>query len=460
MSSVSYLRMFSHFSVERVIDDIGVSAIFHLYESNSLYSMRFVLVSTHVDQTTGYSKVSHALLKQLATLSPKVKTYHFGFQRHPNHPSMRKVPESISCYDAAANEDPKEEGFGFNKITEYLDMVNPDIVMIYNDPFIICKFIETMKYDPGKSPYRLWVYLDQVYEGIAPQLIDIIRKSAERVYCFTDFWKRTFLGYGPAPDVRVLEHAVDTLSISNMPSDARHAIRKSAGLSSDAIVLLNANRNSQRKRLDLTIQGFVRALAKNPKLHLMIATNLNPQSGAYYDVQRIYLEELKLVGLDAYPYIRNLILVDTSIPNIVDDNGVNQMYNMADLGINTSDGEGYGLCQLEHLYTGAPQIVTGLDTYKAFLNESITTFISPTGRGYFPGGMPHGFWFPTFRPEDIAKAIEDAVSKLDTMKGAVSKHSFKTWASLCDELLGDLLTLAGGRESSVSVPVMRALPSA
>ncbi len=421
--------------------------------------MRFVLVSTHVDQTTGYSKVSHALLKQLVTLSPKVKTFHYGFQRHPARANIRKVPDGIVGYDAAANEDPKEEGFGFNKIHEYLEMVTPDIVMIYNDPLTICRFIEAMKYEPGRSPYRLWIYLDQVYEGAAPQMIDVIRRSAERIYCFSESWKQVFLNYGPASDVRVLEHAVDSTMFSSMPADARHAIRKSVNLPNDAIVLLNANRNSQRKRLDLTIQGFVRAMKRHPRLHLMIATNLNPQSGAYYDVQRIYHEELKLCNLQPFEYMRNLILVDTSAPNVIDDDGVNQMYNIADIGINTSDGEGYGLCQLEHLYTGAPQVVTGLDAYRAFMNEKVAAFVPSSGRGYFAGGMPHGLWYPTFAPEEVAEKIEYVVSHLEEMKQAAKEHPFKTWSALCDEFLEDILMLAGGRVSSVSVPVMSTAPS-
>jgi glycosyltransferase involved in cell wall biosynthesis len=422
--------------------------------------MRFVLVSTHIDQTTGYSKVSYALLRQLATLAPKVKTYHFGFQRHSAHVGIRKTPDGVVCYDAAANEDPKEEGFGFNKINEYLDMVNPDVVMIYNDPITICRFLETMKYDPTKSRYRIWVYLDQVYEGAAPQLMDMIRRSAERIYCFSEYWKRIFLGYAPAPDVRILEHAVDSTVFQSLPADARHAIRKNINLPSDAIVLLNANRNSQRKRLDLTIQGFVRALARNPKLHLMVATNLSPQAGAYYDVPRIYKEELGLHGLDMLPYIRNLILVDTSAPNVIDDAGVNDMYNVADIGINTSDGEGFGLCQLEHLYTGAPQVVTGLGGYKAFLDETVAAFVPAIGRSYFAGGMAHGLWHPTYDPEEVAKNIEHVVSHLAEMKAAASCHRFKTWSSICDEFLEDLLMLAEGQESSVSVPVMSVVPSA
>lgn len=422
--------------------------------------MRFVLVSTHVDQTTGYSKVSHALLKQLATLSPKVKTFHYGFQRHSSRAGVRKVPDGIAAYDAAANEDPKEEGFGFNKISEYLEMVNPDVVMIYNDPVTICRFIESMKYEPGKSSYRLWVYLDQVYEGAAPQMMDIIRKTAERVYCFSPFWKDVFLGYGPAPDVRILGHAVDSSMFSALPADARHAIRTSINLPADAIVLLNANRNSQRKRLDLTIQGFVRAMARNPRLHLMIASNLNPQTGAYYDVQRIFTEELKLAGLDSLPYVRNLILVDTSPPNVIDDDGVNQMYNIADIGINTSDGEGFGLCQLEHLYTGAPQVVTSLGAYRAFLDEKVAAFVPAKGRAYFAGGMPHGLWYPTYEPEDVATHIEQVVARLGEMKTAAAAHKFVTWSNVCDDFLGDLLMSAGDPVTIVSVPVTSIVPSA
>jgi hypothetical protein len=59
----------------------------------------------------------------------------------------------------------------------------------------------------------------------------------------------------------------------------------------------------------------------------MVASNLNPQTGAYYDVQRILPEELKLHNLPMFEYMRNLILVDTSAPNVIDDDGVNQMYN-------------------------------------------------------------------------------------------------------------------------------------
>ena len=419
--------------------------------------MRFVLVSTHIDQTTGYSKVSYNLVKQLSTLSPKIKTFHFGFQRHPNRANTRKYPEGVVPYDAAANEDPKEEGFGYNKIHEYLDMVNPDVVMIYNDPYTIAKFIESMKHERGKSPYKLWLYVDQVYTGIAQPLIDILHTHADRIYCFTKTWKSKFLEYGPFPDVRELGHAVDPMTFSCMSSAARKEVRRNLTLPDDAIVILNANRNSQRKRLDLTIAGFVGFLKKNPTkpCYLIIASNLQPQSGAYYDTQRIFMEELKDHGLDFQTYARRMLLIDTSPPNVWSDEAINQLYNAADIGINTSDGEGFGLCQLEHMYTGAPQIVTDVGAYRDFLNPSVAEFIPANGKNYFAGSMPHGFSCPTFAIEDVAKAIDSMIQNMDDKRKATQSYTYPSWSRVCDAWLEDVLMEAA---SSVSVPVMSSGP--
>ena len=403
--------------------------------------MRFVLISTHVDQTTGYSKVVSNLLQQVSSLSPKVKTFHFGFQRHPERKNMRKTPEGIVAYDAAANEDPKEEGFGFNKINEYLEMVGPDVVMIYNDPMIIARFIQTMKFKKGESPFKLWLYVDQVYTGIAPPLMDELNKAADQVYCFTDSWAKTYTEYGPnIPMPKVIEHAVDSTIFSNLPLAQRAALRKNVGLPTEAIVFLNANRNSQRKRQDLTIMGFVELLRRHQDkpLWLLMVTGVDPQKGAYYDIQRIFADQLTRAGLDPNVYGKRMAIVDTAPPNVLNDDGINQIYNMCDIGINTSDGEGFGLCQLEHLYTGAPQIVTDVGAYRSFLPANTTTFVRPGPLVYQAAGMPLGLSAPSFNPDDVATAMETTVNKYQTMRAAISEVKFKTWKEVCASWLGDL----------------------
>lgn len=401
--------------------------------------MRVVLVSTHIDQTTGYSKVAYNLLKQASTLAPRVKLFHYGFQRHPSAPGHRKAPPNVNQYDAAANEDPKEEGFGFNKIHDYLEMVGPDVVMIYNDPLIIYKFLEAMKHDKKTSTYKLWIYIDQVYDGIAAPLMKAIRDHADRVYCFTEIWKQKFLTYGDFPDVRVLEHATDSATFYAMPEDARATLRKNLGIPASGVVFLNVNRNSQRKRLDLTLAGFARLLKTVPNAYLVMATTLNPQGGAYYDVPTIFQREATRNELDQTMLTR-LILIDTSPPNVIGDEGINQLYNIADIGINTSDGEGFGLCQLEHMLTGAPQVVTDVGSFRTFLDETTTVFIPPGDDVYFPGSMPLGGWAPFFSTEAVATAMKTAVNTLPKLSAGVRAYSFKTWTQVCDGWLEDLLS--------------------
>ncbi len=404
--------------------------------------MRFLLVSTHVDQTTGYSKVAFNMLKQLATLIPKVKVFHFGFQRHPLAPGSRKVPSRVLSYDAAANEAPKAEGFGFNKIQEYIDTVNPDVVMIYNDPLIIARFLEAMKHNRASCPYKLWIYVDQVYGGIAQPLMDAISQHADKVYTFTDHWKEKLLEYADFPNVGILEHAVDPSTFPKLPPDVRTAVRKSLGIPQDAIVFLNANRNSQRKRLDLTIAGFVKLVVENPTIpyYLVIATNASPQSGAYYDLTRIYMRELQKNNAPNQFLVR-MALVDTSPPNVVTDEGINQLYHASDIGINTSDGEGYGLCQLEHMFTGAPQVVTDVGSFRSFLNEKVARFIPPKDDVYFAGNMPLGGWSSSFAIADVTDAMKSAADNLPELRENIKTYSFKSWSQVCDGWLEDILNL-------------------
>lgn len=401
--------------------------------------MRFVLVSTHVDQTTGYSKVVYNLLGQVATLTPEVKVYHFGFQRHPSRSNLRTVPKGVISYDAAANEDPKEDGFGFNKIHEYLEMVNPDIVMIYNDPLIIHRFIEAMKYDKEKSSYKLWLYIDQVYEGIVSPLIESMNKNAHRIYCFTPYWAEIYSKYAPFSDVRVLENAVDTTLFSKIPEGTRYTVRSSMNLPYNAVLMINVNRNSQRKRHDLGVMGFAELITRDPSkpYYYMVVTGLNAQQGAYYDINRIFTMELQRRGLDPADYAKRLMLVDTASKPLP-DSAINELYNAADIGVNTSDGEGFGLCQIEHLYTGAPQLVTDIGTYRSFMDETVAGFVKPKDRTYFSGAMPLGSWAPNFSYVEIADTMTKMIETLPALKKAAADYKFKTWKEVCASWLEDI----------------------
>jgi len=407
--------------------------------------IRFLLVSTHTEQVTGYSKVSYNLLKQLGTLQPLIKIFHFGFQRTPARlPAPARPISGIIQYDAAANEDPKEQGFGFNKFKEYVDTVNPDIIMIYNDPIVIHQFIQQLK-DTPKS-WKLWVYLDQVYKGADMNLLRNIENASDRIICFTEEWKKYLLTRITTPNIKidVLEHGVDPLVFKPLSDGERAGIRKNLNLKPEDKVFLNMNRNSQRKRLDLTIMAFTRLLKKFPDApyHLLLVTGVKPEAGAFYQPLQIYLNELELLGLDNLKYGTRVTIVDTTPPNAYfNDEAVNQLYNAADVGINTSAGEGFGLCQLEHMATGAPQVVIDLDCYKAFMTPETCVAVPVEHYSYLQMTAGVGLTESTASAESVALAMEKALSMCsrETSEKCTNLAKNRPWSKVCDDFLETVL---------------------
>jgi glycosyltransferase involved in cell wall biosynthesis len=396
---------------------------------------RFLMVSTHCEQTTGYSKVAYNLLKQLSTLSPIVKTFHFGFQRIVNVPGGIRKLENIIQYDAAANEDPKQQGFGFNKFAEYVDTVNPDIIMIYNDPIIINQFLDSIKNMP--KTFKIWVYLDLVYEYPDQGLIRNIENKSDRIFCFTEKWKKHLLSRIPATSVPidVMEHGVDTQIFKRISDTERIAVRKQMDIPADATVFLNMNRNSERKRLDLSIMAFARLVKQNPDklLYFVFVTGMNPQSGAFYNPIQIYMSEIQRLGIDPMTYGQRVIVVDTN-RQLFDDNGINKIYNACDYGVNTSNGEGFGLCQLEHATTGAPQVVIDSGDYHSFLNENVAEIIEPSSYSYLSLGSGIGAISKSASVDEITSAMSRILSNKN-IDECIKIGSSRPWSKICDPFL-------------------------
>ena len=104
---------------------------------------KFMLVGTHCHQYTGYSKVTWGIIRQLAKV-PWLDVVHYGFQKFPNQqfaPGYRVYPSNVKVIDAAANEKPFEQGFGFKQLPDVIRKEKPNVVMIYNDMSVVGKFM-------------------------------------------------------------------------------------------------------------------------------------------------------------------------------------------------------------------------------------------------------------------------------------------------------------------------------
>lgn len=129
------------------------------------------------------------------------------------------------------------------------------------------------------------------------------------------------------------------------PMDKKEA-RKAYGLPEDAFIVMNVGTNQFRKRLDLTVRAFA-DFAKDKEDAVLVIHCMGGDRGEGWDIPQLgqlYGIQDKLVGIHwARPFLT--------------DDQLRVLYNCADVHINTSGGEGWGLTTVESALCGVAQLV-------------------------------------------------------------------------------------------------------
>lgn len=390
--------------------------------------LKFMLVSTHAHQFTGYSKVSYHMIQHLSKMSG-VQVTHFGFQKFPNAPpGYRTYPSNIEVIDAAAIEKPTppgqqpNQGFGFNALADVIRRKKPNVVMIYNDMSVVTKFLEEIRKSGIPRDFKIWVYCDQVYTCQLQAYIDILNRDADMVFAFTNFWKKCLKDQGVTRPMDIILHGFDTKQFFPVPKDM---VRKQLGIPNDAFVFMNMNRNQPRKRYDLLIMAFVELLVKYPTkpIFLMCICDKGEKGGWW--LFEIFQREMKMRNVPVENFANRLMV--SSQDMMFKDEDINMFYNLADVGVTTAEGEGFGLCQFEQMGVGVPQVVPDIGGFKEFCTNDNTVLVKPKVRYYLPTVYsPVGGEAEACLPHDICLGMEEYL--LDSEKRA--SHGQKAKATV------------------------------
>ena len=135
------------------------------------------------------------------------------------------------------------------------------------------------------------------------------------------------------------------------PVDKKKA-RKDLGLNEDDFIVFNGNRNQVRKRLDITISAFAKFAVDRPDAKLYLHMGMKDQG---WDIMPLFAREMNRQGLD--PNNRIIMTKPDPNPPSVPVELLNTIYNVADVGVNTCKGEGWGLVNFEHAACRVAQVV-------------------------------------------------------------------------------------------------------
>ena len=408
--------------------------------NGSQKSVKLMIVSTHVNQVNGYSKVVFNLIQQLATFS-WINIVHFGTQKMLNADLNRAYPSQVKVIDGTALDKDKTPGFALAELAGSIQSEKPDVVFLYNDLSVICAYIENIRKSIERRSFKIWAYVDLCYASPSSAMIDILNRDVERVFCFTKTWKETLKTQGITRPVDVMPHAADPAMFRSIPKDLA---RQQLGLPKDVFLFTSLNKNIPRKRLDLWVISFAKLITRFPTKPIFGLVVADKGENGGFSLFEIFAREIKLHGGSVDMFGNRLMI--TSKDTCYRDEDINMLYNCADVNLSCAEGEGFGLCTFESMSVGVPQIVPEINGYTEYCHPNHSLLVKPAMRVYIPQ-VHHSVTGEAqlVDPEAVSKAMEryvfdDDLRKLHSKLGK-EKAAEYSWSKAAGVLVKRLKAL-------------------
>jgi len=370
---------------------------------------------------TGFARVTHEIINGL---SNNIDVHHLAinYRGDPHNERQKMYPALLGG-----------DHMGIGRVHDFANM-DFDLVFILNDIWVINEQLRRIKETWKKIP-PIVVYFPVDATGFQPgwfQHFDIVTQAV----VYTEFGKRIVKETIPELDVKIIPHGTNTKDFYHIDKYEAKKIKYKPfpELWEDSFIVLNANRNQPRKKLELSIEGFI-----------LFAEN-KPKNVLYY-----HHAGLKDIGTDVIVLIKRFNMQDRLIITSTEQSlqrvpikELNMIYNATDVGINTSLGEGWGLTNTEHAVTGAVQVVPDHSAC-AELFEDCGLLIPTAMNHTYLNTMTIG---RLVRPEDVAAQLDrlyhedgllENLSSKCQMKFSQYEYSWEFVANKFNELFNEIV---------------------
>lgn len=302
--------------------------------------------------STGFARVTHAIGERLVTqfgheihvLATNYKGDPYPSVEHPT-PLGLYVPDRYQPKDA----------YGQSRFLELLRDVDPDVVVMVNDPNMVLRLIMENRWDPEQllAKYRPIISYLPVDGHNHPTQWQILN-SLTNVVTMSRF------GQGFFPGSKMVYHGVDTEQF--WPVDSQHPIttsngdvlrskqecKEATGLPRDAFIVGRVDRNSGRKDFPATWKALQPVMKRHSDV--VAYYHCKPQ----HDESGIDLFGIFTREMETLP--RQMVPGNLNPYHGFKQQDLNAVYNALDLFVSTSRGEGFGLTIAEALACAVPVI--------------------------------------------------------------------------------------------------------
>lgn len=238
--------------------------------------------------------------------------------------------------------------YGLGRVGHLCAQFKPDVIVINNDPWVVAEYVQAI---PKGIPVVAYMPVD------APNQRSASKLQLARAVAYTNFGRKELIVGGYNGQVDVIPHGVDTETYKPVDKvTARGHIKfKTEVDPKDLFIVGNVNRNQPRKRLDLTIQYWTQwwINAGQPKEAFLYLHCSNMDEG--YDV----IQLAKYYGIEKQFVITSRSM---TVHNCMFEKDLHMVYNIADVNMSTTLGEGWGLTTHE---SAACRVAQALPRYSA-----------------------------------------------------------------------------------------------
>jgi len=299
---------------------------------------------------TGFGIVAQNVLKRLhATGKYEIVVWGVNYYGMPHDLPYKIYPATL---------DQHGDLYGRQQFINFMASYDFDILWSLNDTFIISTFIpEAVVQLRRERPDKLfqWIYYFPIDTEYFRKSWLVPVMTSDYPVCYNDWSYQQLVNAAPElkRKMRTIYHGVDEKTFFPMPEEEIKAFRKDYWkdmIQDDTFLIINVNRNQQRKDMYRTLKAFSLLKKRLPNSHLYLHCNVEDMGGNILHIAA----QLGLQGGKDFSYPHpERFHPSTGLPIET----LNKIYNAADVVMSTTLGEGCGLSSYEAMATRTPIVM-------------------------------------------------------------------------------------------------------
>lgn len=237
----------------------------------------------------------------------------------------------------------------------YTKQYNLDVLFILLDTFMLYPWIMQLDLSPAKVIF----YFPSDGGGGLPLGCDNILRFVHKPVAMAMFG-RDQAKKVHGIDTEYIPHSADSTVFKPLSKEERLNYRRMFGISDEKFVIGTVARNQGRKMLDRTIKSFALYARKDPNAILFLHTDPDDQAQVFHLASLIH----------RYGLQNRILFSGMRFFKGFDYSQMNAVYNVMDVFILTTSGEGFGIPIIEAMSAGVPVLATDYTTTRELVTRN------------------------------------------------------------------------------------------